>query len=346
MRPTTLFLALTPILGALAADEVVTLNLPTEIAGSLTAAELLGSSASTTTYLIPCAETVTICQDGLTYIAEPTGLGLVFPMKNGSTYTASCSVDSSASTDSCVARTGTDDTWEDIGTDDLTASAITITATATATPASNSASPTITPALKTFEARATTSSDTDDVSACPVETTDSDDAAMAMRTAAPWAGAVVAGAAKEDIEHQAGGSLVSDGPNECPSDCVSSKIPELVPYEPSLETLSQGSTSIIKRVKPGIVIKSPHFSWWDSETASTSTFVKDIKRSFDVEQQILRILGDHPRIVQFMGTSEHPYGLLFVEATGGNLQDYLDQHYDDIDLALQLKWRSQAADAI
>jgi hypothetical protein len=43
MHASRLFLALTPILGALAADQVVALNLPTDAGDSLTAVELLGS---------------------------------------------------------------------------------------------------------------------------------------------------------------------------------------------------------------------------------------------------------------------------------------------------------------
>ncbi|KAL3440965.1 hypothetical protein BJX65DRAFT_289555 [Aspergillus insuetus] len=208
MHSSSLFLALTPILGALAADQVVTLNLPTEAADSLTGAELLGSSASTTTYLFSCIEGVTICNDGLTYIAEPTGIAMTFPMNNGLTYTASCSIDTEASTESCMARTGTDDAWEDAGTDDLAATEITITATRTATPrpASNSASPTTNPSSTTLgtsttagSAAATNGTETGDASAGPsssaVEATDSDGAAIAMMTAAPWAGAVVAGLA-------------------------------------------------------------------------------------------------------------------------------------------------------
>ena len=37
---------------------------------------------------------------------------------------------------------------------------------------------------------------------------------------------------------------------------------------------------------------------------------------------------------------------MFAEASDGNLQAYIDQHNDTIDLSLRLKWRSQAAEAI
>ncbi|KAL4865527.1 hypothetical protein BDV12DRAFT_188113 [Aspergillus spectabilis] len=126
----------------------------------------------------------------------------------------------------------------------------------------------------------------------------------------------------------------------------STEIPELVPYEPPLEIINNGSTSLIGRLKPGVVLKFPRYSWWHSETAESHTFVRDIKHSFCVEEQILRILGDHPRIVRFLGGSKSPRGLLLVEATDGDLQSYIDHHHATIDISLQMKWCSQAAEAI
>ncbi|EEH02619.1 conserved hypothetical protein [Histoplasma capsulatum G186AR] len=73
---------------------------------------------------------------------------------------------------------------------------------------------------------------------------------------------------------------------------------ELVVYEPHFkEVLDHGSTSIITRIKPGVVLKSPRYSWWHSPTAESHDSVKHIKHSFNVEEQILGILGDHPRII-------------------------------------------------
>ncbi|CAG7929304.1 unnamed protein product [Penicillium olsonii] len=123
-------------------------------------------------------------------------------------------------------------------------------------------------------------------------------------------------------------------------------IADLVRYEPRCnETLSQGSTSLIVRMKPGVVVKCPRYSWWHSKTADAHPFVKDIKRSFEVEEQLLDILGAHPRIIRYIGVSEEPRGLLFGEASDGNLQAYIDQH-DAIDLGLRLKWCCQAAEAV
>ncbi|QSS70927.1 hypothetical protein I7I50_01585 [Histoplasma capsulatum G186AR] len=122
---------------------------------------------------------------------------------------------------------------------------------------------------------------------------------------------------------------------------------ELVVYEPHFkEVLDHGSTSIITRIKPGVVLKSPRYSWWHSPTAESHDSVKHIKHSFNVEEQILGILGDHPRIIKFLGPSEIPRGLLFVEANAGNLQTYLDHGNGVISTILRLQWCFQAAEAI
>lgn len=74
-----------------------------------------------------------------------------------------------------------------------------------------------------------------------------------------------------------------------------------VPYEPALsESLGEGSTCHFARVAPGVIIKYPRFSWWYSENATHKRFVQDIKKSFEVEEQLLQILGLHPRIIEFV----------------------------------------------
>lgn len=144
------------------------------------------------------------------------------------------------------------------------------------------------------------------------------------------------------------------------------EIAEPVLYEPPFnEILGEGSTSLIGRVNPGVVIKCPRYSWWHSEAAENHPFVKDIKRNFEVEEQLLDILGMHPRIIRYassnpsysvqmfinlysryIGVSKEPRGLLFTEASDGNLQAYIDRHNDTIDLSLRLKWCLQAAEAV
>jgi hypothetical protein len=73
-----------------------------------------------------------------------------------------------------------------------------------------------------------------------------------------------------------------------------------VAYSPNVEkVLTYGSTSIIGRLKPGVVLKSPRYSWWSSPAAEAHDSVKHIRHSFCVEERILRILGDHPRIIKY-----------------------------------------------
>lgn len=72
-----------------------------------------------------------------------------------------------------------------------------------------------------------------------------------------------------------------------------------VPYEPVVgEILGEGPTSRIARVAPGVIIKYPRFSWWKSKTVADKWFARDMKRSFEVEERLLQILGLHPRIIE------------------------------------------------
>lgn len=67
---------------------------------------------------------------------------------------------------------------------------------------------------------------------------------------------------------------------------------------PWMEVLSVGSTATIARIKPGVILKSPHFSWWQSQNPETHHLVRDIKHNFSVEERIFTLLGGHPRIVR------------------------------------------------
>ncbi|KAJ5100781.1 hypothetical protein N7456_006833 [Penicillium angulare] len=136
-------------------------------------------------------------------------------------------------------------------------------------------------------------------------------------------------------------------------------------YEPHLmETVGQGSASLIARMRPGVVLKYPRYMWWHAEAMGNHPFVQDVKRSFEVEEKILDLLGTHPRIIRYVcpkvqrlnvliclscsyiGVSDEPRGLLLGEASEGNLQTYIDQYYHDVDLPLRLKWCFQAAEAV
>lgn len=69
---------------------------------------------------------------------------------------------------------------------------------------------------------------------------------------------------------------------------------------PPGEVLSNGSTAIVTRIGDGLVLKSPRYSWWHLSTESKHDLVKDMKKSFRVEEQIFQILGVHPRIIQYV----------------------------------------------
>ena len=57
-----------------------------------------------------------------------------------------------------------------------------------------------------------------------------------------------------------------------------------------------GSTSTVYRVRLGVVLKSPVQVW--EKSSDRQNLTKEIAHSFFVERQILRKLGDHPRIVK------------------------------------------------
>jgi hypothetical protein len=76
--------------------------------------------------------------------------------------------------------------------------------------------------------------------------------------------------------------------------------PELLEYSPNVEeVLGFGSTSIVGRLKPGVVLKSPRFSWWESTNSEVYDIVKRVKRNFSVEERILQILGPHPNVIRY-----------------------------------------------
>jgi serine/threonine protein kinase len=60
---------------------------------------------------------------------------------------------------------------------------------------------------------------------------------------------------------------------------------------------------------------------------------------------MILLLHCYNSISRFLGPSENPRGLLFVEANRGILQAYLDNHNDTIDIAMRIQWRTQAAGA-
>lgn len=71
-------------------------------------------------------------------------------------------------------------------------------------------------------------------------------------------------------------------------------------YDPPVEkVLRYGSTCVIGRLREGVILKSPRCRWWKVSDTVASAYVKIVKKSFSVEQQILEIVGEHPRIIRY-----------------------------------------------
>jgi hypothetical protein len=69
-------------------------------------------------------------------------------------------------------------------------------------------------------------------------------------------------------------------------------------YNPCLDTiLGRGSTSIIGRLGPAVVLKYPRIKWWNQQ-GKAHKLAESIRHSFKVEGEILGILGSHPRIIR------------------------------------------------
>ncbi|KAH6637169.1 kinase-like domain-containing protein [Chaetomium tenue] len=98
-----------------------------------------------------------------------------------------------------------------------------------------------------------------------------------------------------------------------------------------------GSTCSIEPAFPGAVLKKPH-------QVTNEGIEKRIANNFFVERQILKRLGQHPRIVRHLGQQED--GILLGEASHGNLQAYLDEHHASTSLAQRLLWCRQLAEAL
>ncbi|EXJ82318.1 serine/threonine protein kinase [Capronia epimyces CBS 606.96] len=100
-----------------------------------------------------------------------------------------------------------------------------------------------------------------------------------------------------------------------------------------------GSISAFFAVEGGMILKSIH-----PVLAETEGY------KLMVEQKILQSLGEHPRIVKYRGYHDDSElkGLLFLEASHGNLQNYLDQNNknNQIDDSTRQKWCQQATEAV
>ncbi|KAI9747860.1 MAG: hypothetical protein M1835_001951, partial [Candelina submexicana] len=124
---------------------------------------------------------------------------------------------------------------------------------------------------------------------------------------------------------------------------MATKVVSITQYTPAGATdhFETGSTAKIWRhpTRAGVVIKSP----------ATEPQDPSHKHKFRTEVNILKVLGAHPRIVEYLGpldSLEPARDLLFMEAANGNVQQYLNSGGNSIDYRLRLKWCKEAAEAL
>ncbi|KAJ5613920.1 kinase-like domain-containing protein [Penicillium herquei] len=118
-------------------------------------------------------------------------------------------------------------------------------------------------------------------------------------------------------------------------------------YDPGFPKIEQN----LARVKPGVVMKYPHYPWWliNVEQLEKDWDVEQVqtaKEKFEEEKLVFEILGEHPRIVRCLRIAEVHRGFLLEEASNGDLHGYMENHGAEMNMSLRLKWRSQAAEAI
>jgi len=133
-------------------------------------------------------------------------------------------------------------------------------------------------------------------------------------------------------------------------------------YHPPVEkVLSCGSTCVIGRLRKGVILKSPRCHRWKASDTVASAYVQIVKKSFSVEQQILEIIGEHPRITRYsrcrliqpfadvnlsLGTLAFPMAQRPASSSrldsDGTLQEYLEDHNDTISIDLRMKWHKQS----
>ncbi|RDA94638.1 hypothetical protein CP533_2495 [Ophiocordyceps camponoti-saundersi (nom. inval.)] len=97
-----------------------------------------------------------------------------------------------------------------------------------------------------------------------------------------------------------------------------------------------GSTSIIESISPGVVLKKPI-------DFQAEDLAEKVDLCFSVEPLILQRIGQHPRIVRYLG--QQGRGLLLGQASHSNLQHYMDRN-PSIDLRQRVLWCRQLAEAI
>ncbi|KAF1994487.1 kinase-like protein [Amniculicola lignicola CBS 123094] len=106
-------------------------------------------------------------------------------------------------------------------------------------------------------------------------------------------------------------------------------------YPPGVtEFLSGGNTARLGLLQNGTVLK------YVRDREDPNAF-----RSLDIEHSILSALGQHERIVKYLGKHEH--GILLQQALNGDIRSYMLKHkHDNISVQLRQKWTTQAAEAL
>jgi len=108
-------------------------------------------------------------------------------------------------------------------------------------------------------------------------------------------------------------------------------------YPPGIsetDMLWGGNTAKLVRLEDGTVLKYV----WDRDD-------RRAKNCLEVEHSILSALGDHERIVKYLGKHEH--GLRFQLAANGDVRRYLSSHdASESPEHLRRKWARQAAEAL
>lgn len=120
--------------------------------------------------------------------------------------------------------------------------------------------------------------------------------------------------------------------------------------EGATRLIGAGSSNYVAMYDNDMVLKYPLVP--PSETDSYDAKGKSFRASFRasavhglcVEEQILRVLGLHPRIVHLH--EKHADGLLLEYVPNGSIGEYLQQTPMGITLQQRLKWARQAAEAI
>ncbi|KAF2756765.1 kinase [Pseudovirgaria hyperparasitica] len=104
-----------------------------------------------------------------------------------------------------------------------------------------------------------------------------------------------------------------------------------------------GSTSDFLNLGPDAVVKMPKKVWGGNPNHELRN--EENVTALKVERQIIESLGNHPRIVPYLGPYKQT-GIKLAKADHGNLQAYIDNNNQHLATTLRWKWVLQAAEPI